>query len=96
MTTAYNALFRLMFGARSKDINAKPKVFKREALERLKLSARDWFIDAEAMIQAERLALSIKEIPIVFAARKHGSSNVRFSTMVEFLKNMWKYRHGQN
>jgi glycosyltransferase involved in cell wall biosynthesis len=96
ISTIYNGLFNLLFGFTSIDINAKPKVFRREAFQRLNLKSRDWFIDAEAMIQAKRLGFSIHEVPIVFAARRHGSSNVRFSTIIEFLKNMWKYHHGEH
>lgn len=95
ITTVYNILFRAVFALTNEDINAKPKVFRRSALERLRLEAKDWFIDAEVMIQCQRLSLSIKEIPVSFAARKKGSSNVRFSTIWEFLVNMWKYRNEQ-
>jgi len=93
ITTVYNVLFRLMFNINGTDVNAKPKVFRRSALEQLELNAQDWFIDAEVMIQCKRLGLSVKEIPINFKARKKGSSNVRLSTILEFLENMWKYRN---
>jgi len=96
ISTVYNGLFNVLFGFTSMDINGKPKVFRRAAFQRLNLQSKDWFIDAEAMIQAKRLGFSIHEVPIAFAARKHGSSNVRFSTVIEFLKNMWKYRYGQH
>lgn len=96
VSTAYNGLFNVMFGFTSKDINAKPKVFQRQALKRMTLTSKDWFIDAEAMIGARRLGLVTHEVPIVFKARRHGSSNVRFSTILEFLKNMWKYRNDKH
>jgi glycosyltransferase involved in cell wall biosynthesis len=95
VTTTYNALFGIMFGNISRDINAKPKVFSRQALEKLRLTANDWFLDAEIMIQAKRHNFSVKEIPVVFEVRKSGSSNVRVSTMIEFLSNMWQYRNGK-
>jgi hypothetical protein len=95
ISAIYNQMFGIIFGAKSKDINAKPKVFKREAYNRLDLRSKDWFIDAEAMIQAQRNGFSIQELPIVFKPRRHGSSNVRFSTIIEFLKNMWTHRDGQ-
>lgn len=96
VTKIFNSLFRVMFGKLSADINGKPKVIKRSALDRLKLEATDWFIDAEIMIQAARLNLSVLEIPVTFKRRKSGSSNVRLDTLLEFLKNMWKYRHAKN
>jgi glycosyltransferase involved in cell wall biosynthesis len=95
VTTIYNLLFRFMFGITRKDINAKPKVFKRHVLERLKLTSSDWFIDAKVMIQAKQLKLSVAEVPIFFRARARGNSNVRLSTIMEFLVNMWKYRKEQ-
>ncbi len=94
ISSVFNLLFRLMYGGAACDINAKPKVFKRATLEKLCLSSTDWFLDAEAMIKARRLALTVKEIPVDFGKRKFGSSNVRVVTLVEFLKNMWKYRNG--
>ena len=93
ITTVYNVLFRVLFNINGTDVNAKPKVFKRSALDKLQLNAQDWFIDAEIMIQCHRLSLSVKEVPINFKARKKGSSNVRLSTILEFLENMWKYRN---
>jgi hypothetical protein len=96
VTKIYNFLFALLFGRLSSDINGKPKVLKRSALDRLRLTAADWFIDAEIMIQASRLQLSVDEIPVAFRRRKSGSSNVRLETLVEFLKNMWKYRYAKN
>lgn len=96
VTKVYNVLFALLFGRLSSDVNGKPKVLKRSALDRLTLTAKDWFIDAEIMIQASRLQLSVDEIPVAFRRRRSGSSNVRLATLMEFLKNMWKYRYAKN
>ncbi|HEY9777019.1 MAG TPA: glycosyltransferase family 2 protein [Planktothrix sp.] len=96
VTTVYNALFRLMYQVSNPDINGKPKILKRNALKGMKLSCKDWFIDAEIMIQARKLNLSVAEVPISFSARTRGKSNVRVSTIWEFLLNMWKYRNEHN
>ncbi len=93
VSTIFNTMFSVMFGQISDDINGKPKVLKRTAYERLRLTATDWFIDAEIMIQAARLGLSVKEVPVVFRRRKAGSSNVRLETLSEFLRNMWNYKN---
>lgn len=90
----FNMLFRLMFGGTSRDVNSKPKVLKREALKKMNLRSTDWFLDAEVMIEAVRLGLSVHEIPAVWEEREHGSSNIRLSSAVEFLKNMVRYRYG--
>jgi glycosyltransferase involved in cell wall biosynthesis len=95
VSSIFNTLFSIMFGRISADINGKPKVLKRAAYERLNLTATDWFIDAEIMIQAARLGLSVKEVPVVFRRRKAGSSNVRLETLSEFLKNMWNFKNAK-
>jgi len=91
----FNALFRVLFGGTSRDVNSKPKVLKRKALERMNLRSTDWFLDAEVMIEAVRLNLSVLEIPVVWMEREHGSSNIRLSSAVEFFKNMIRYRYGR-
>ncbi len=93
----FNTLFRLMFGGSSLDVNSKPKVLKRHALERMNLRSTDWFLDAEVMIEAVRLNLSVLEIPVVWQEREHGTSNIRLSSAVEFFKNMirYKFRYGK-
>lgn len=95
VTSIYNGLFRIMFGNVCRDVNAKPKVIARAALQKLELRAKDWFLDAEIMIQAGRLNLTIAEIPVVFRARTSGASNVRVSTMIEFIVNMWRYSNAK-
>lgn len=95
ITRIYNLLFRALYGGNSWDINGTPKVFKKEALEKLNLTAEDWFLDAQVMMQSYRLGFSIKEVPVVFKARLRGSSNVRLTTLIEFLTNMWNYKNGK-
>ncbi|PZM85340.1 MAG: glycosyltransferase family 2 protein [Candidatus Melainabacteria bacterium] len=90
----FNTLFRLMFGGKSLDVNSKPKVLKRAALERMNLRSTDWFLDAEVMIEAVRLNLSVMEIPVTWLEREHGNSNIRLSSAVEFFKNMIRYKYG--
>jgi dolichol-phosphate mannosyltransferase len=92
ITSVYNVLFRLLFGFFCLDVNGKPKVLKRSALEKLALTSRDWFIDAELMITAHNVGMTIEEIPVTFHQREGGTSNVRMSTIFEFLQNMWAYK----
>ena len=70
----------------------KPKIFTREALEKLKLTSNDWFIDAEIIIQASRLNFSIKEIPTIFYVNKQRSSFLKFKAILEFISNLIRYR----
>jgi len=88
-----NIIFRLLFpGYRVKDINSKPKTFTKEAFQKLNLTADDWFIDAEMIIQARRHKLQIGEIPTVFLKSESRKSFVKFSHIFEFLGNFLTYR----
>lgn len=94
LTWHYNLLFKILFpGLADRDINAKPKIFSRAAYEKLNLISDDWFIDAEIMIQARRLKFKIGEIPTIFCSLgDKRKSFVRFSAIVEFLKNLLIFR----
>ena len=89
----YNIVARVLFrNINSKDINSKPKMLTREALEMLKLTSTDWFIDAEIMLNARKLNLRIYEFPISFFKNTGRASFVKFSAIFEFVKNMIKYK----
>jgi len=98
ISLVYNALFKLMFGLRSRDLNATPKVFTREFMEASRLRSKDWFIDAEMVIKAERMGLAVGEMEIEYLPRLKGKSTVRLRHIFEFLRNMvwWRERarHG--
>jgi glycosyltransferase involved in cell wall biosynthesis len=88
----YNVLFLALFRTRGLwDINGKPKGMTRSAYERMSLRSDDWFIDAEIVLAARRLGLSIEEMPVVFHATERASF-VRVSAIGEFLVNMVRYR----
>ncbi|HEY4526915.1 MAG TPA: glycosyltransferase family 2 protein [Candidatus Paceibacterota bacterium] len=95
----YNMLFKFMFGLSSRDLNATPKVFTRSFLEQARLESKDWFIDAEMVIKAEHLGLSIREMEIEYLPRLKGKSTVRMRHIFEFLGNMLRWylstRHGR-
>jgi len=89
----FNGFFHLLFpGLPVRDINAKPKILTRSAYERLTLQSDDWFIDAEIMIQARRLGFRIGEIETEFLGLTGRRSFVRMSAVLEFLRNLVRYR----
>lgn len=89
----YNLLFRLLFpGMVVRDINSKPKIISRRAYERMRLTADDWFADAELMLEARRLKLRVGELPTVFRRNEWRASFVKPWTIIEFLKNLVTYR----
>ena len=93
LSLMYNGLFHLLFpGVHARDINSKPKLFTRAAYEQLRLTADDWFIDAEMMIQAQAIGLDIGELPITFHPLEGRRSFVTPGTILEFIGNLVRYR----
>jgi len=93
LSAGYNLLFRALFpGLDAHDVNAKPKLFRRQAYERLRLAADGWFIDAEMMIQARRLRFRIAELPTEFLGLGGRRSFVSPSAVGEFVRELAVYR----
>ena len=90
----YNFLFRLMYPAAHvfRDINSKPKVMTRDALQRMHLASNDWFTDAEIMIEALRHDLAVGEVSTVFYKNERRGTFVPVSAIFEFLGNLIYYR----
>ena len=93
LSAVYNLLFRVLFRTGDlADNNAKPKGQTRATYERMELSSDDWFIDAEIIIQARRLGLTISELPVVFRQNRERASFVKPGAILEFLSNMARHR----
>jgi len=95
ISNAYVMIVCLLFGLPFYDINATPRIFRRSWLPKFRLSSRDWFLDAEILIKSSFLKLRVKEIPIIFLKREGGSSHVNLATILEFAKNIIKFRLGK-
>ncbi|OJI07379.1 hypothetical protein BK004_01450 [bacterium CG10_46_32] len=91
ISRVYNLLFRAMFHVRLRDINGSPKLFTRNFFYAAHITSRDWFIDPEIIIKAQRRGARMGEVMIHTKPREHGSSQVRATTVLEFLKNMFYY-----
>ena len=93
ISNLYNKLFHLLFpGLPARDMNAKPKIMTREAYRRMRLTSDDWFIDAEIMLEARRLGLSIGEIPTGFLGLTGRRSFISWRAVLEFLVNLARHR----
>src|SRR3989344_7824991 len=89
----FNLISRVLFpGIKSKDINAQPKIFSRQAYQKMKLTSDDWFIDAEIMIQARRYGFKVEEIPTTFSGLTGRRSFINFNSLLEFIRNLLKAR----
>ena len=76
------------------DINGCPKLFTREAWERLAPASTDWFLDAEVVLRAVEEDLAWGQADTVMNARQGGSSKVKLSTIAEFAQHLWAWRGG--
>jgi glycosyltransferase involved in cell wall biosynthesis len=90
----YNTMFRGLFAVQAGDANAKPKFLRKEDLAKLALVSDDWFIDAEVMIKTAALGIKWAEEPVEFRKRDGGRSNVRIGSIIEFLRNLGRWRFG--
>lgn len=89
----YNGLMQASFGwLGAIDINASPKILSRRNFRAMDLQSRDWFLDPEIILKAKAMGLRVIEIDVEGRPRRSGISHVRKSTMLEFLKNIWRYR----
>lgn len=96
VSIGYNGFANVLFGGLGTiDINGNPKIFPRSYYDRMNLNSHDWFLDAEVMIKARRLDLPVFEMNVLGQMREGGSSNVRASTVWEFLVNLAKARFGR-
>lgn len=89
----YNGLMLGVFGRLEViDINGSPKIFSREAFRRMRLESEDWFLDPEVMIKAKHMGLTSLELNVRGLLRQGGKSNVRVGTVLEFIRNILRYR----
>jgi glycosyltransferase involved in cell wall biosynthesis len=94
VSIAYNTVFRIVFPQIRGlwDINGKPKAITRAAFEQLELEASDWFLDAEMVLSALEHGQKIVELPVAFYPNDERASFVRPSAILEFARNMARYR----
>ena len=93
ISRVYNIFFLLLFpGGTVRDINAKPKIFSREAFNQIQPSSDDWFIDAEIIILARRKKLSITEIQTKFNKLEGRQSLINIGSIIEFIMNLIRFR----
>ena len=86
-----NSALRLRYGLRGIwDVNGKPKGMTRAAYERLGLRSDDWFIDAEIVLAARRLGLSVAEMPVVFLRNDERTSLMGVGAMWEYIVHMFE------
>ena len=93
VSRVYNFIFHMIFpGSPYRDINSKPKLITREALNQMQLRCHGWFMDGELMLEVRRLNLSFAEIPTIFNKNDWRSSFVNWGTAGSMIGSMIAYR----
>lgn len=92
-TVVYNALIKLLFGVRVRDINFAFKLCRASVFDHLELRSEGSFIDAELVIRASRMGLSILQFGVDYFPRTRGESTLsRPSVIVNIVQEMWALR----
>jgi glycosyltransferase involved in cell wall biosynthesis len=94
---AWNRLVRLVLGVRVRDLDCAFKLFRRELVERLQLTASGACINAEILAQCVRSGLAFREVPVTHYPRYQGAAtgaNLKvIAKAFRELPRLWKYRH---
>jgi glycosyltransferase involved in cell wall biosynthesis len=69
---AWGRLVRLLYGVRARDLDCAFKLFRREVIDRLRLTASGACINAELMCQCQRAGFRFEEVPVEHYLRKGG------------------------
>jgi len=77
------------------DINGCPKIFQLPVWETLQIESRDWFLDAEVILEMQANKLTIHQEPVTMQPRQYNKSKVNVRTVLEFGVNIlkWKLHH---
>jgi glycosyltransferase involved in cell wall biosynthesis len=92
ISKVYNALIRLLFGLKVRDVNFSFKLFKREIFQQIVLKAEGSFIDAELLIETYKKGYVIREVGLNYYPRVAGVSTLASNAVIKkILVEMWEY-----
>jgi hypothetical protein len=93
----WNWLIRTMLGVQIRDLDCAFKLFRREVVDGLQLTATGAGINAEIMAQCTRAGLRIRETPVTHYPRYHGAPTGAALRVIlrafRELPRLWKYRY---
>ncbi len=90
LTSCFQVIATLLFFRNFHEINAQPKVFHRELLDKLKYPPLDFNFDFYVLYQAKKEKREIISIPVEFHPRRHGESKWDFGHLSK-LKTIGNY-----
>lgn len=93
---AWNRLIRTLLGVRLRDLDCAFKLFRREVVDALQLTATGAGINAEIMAQCFRSGLRVAETPVTHHPRYYGAPTGAALRVIarafRELPGLWKYR----
>ncbi len=96
ISVCYNLFVFILFpNLGSIDVNGSPKILPAEALKKMELESKQWFLDPEIMIKAKALGLRVLEMNVFAQMRSAGTSHVRMGTCWEFFTKILGMRFGR-
>ena len=89
----YNLMVRVLFGVRMRDINFAFKLCRTRIFDHVELKSEGSFIDAELMVSARKLGMSVVQFGVDYFPRTRGVSTLSSpSVIVKILKEAWSLR----
>lgn len=89
----YNALVRIFFGVRMRDVNFAFKLCRGRIFDHIELVSEGSFIDAELVIRANKLGFSIVQFGVDYFPRTRGVSTLSSpAVIVKILREMFQLR----
>lgn len=89
----YNALVRVFFGLKMRDVNFAFKLCRRRIFDHVELKSEGSFIDAELVIRAHKFGYHIVQFGVDYFPRTRGVSTLSSpSVIVKILREMWQLR----
>ena len=93
VSVSYNGLVRVFWpDLRSIDVNGSPKIIPRAALVNMGLTSKGWLLDPEIMVKGHHMGLGVLEFNVFARMRGGGTSQVRPSAVLDFLKTLTQAR----
>lgn len=78
----YNALVRVFFGVRVRDVNFAFKLVRTRIFEHVRLESEGSFIDAELIIRAQKLGYHVVQFGVDYFPRTRGVSTLSSPTVI--------------
>jgi hypothetical protein len=93
----YNALVRVLYGVRVRDVNFAFKVCRSRIFANITLKSEGSFIDAELVVRAKKLGYSLVQFGVDYFPRTRGVSTLsKPSVIVKILREAFALRRELN